>query len=178
MHGIILHGLKQYLVSEYGRETWDEIQEESEIGPKVYLPVETYPDEELFILVRAAAERTGEPPETLLEAFGRDVTGDLLDTYADEVPAEWDALDLVEGAETGVHTALRTRDAGLDPPELVCRRDDETQVTVFYQSDRQLCPVAKGIIQGVGDRYGETLSTTEPECMYDDDPYCRIVVTR
>ncbi|WP_137283527.1 heme NO-binding domain-containing protein [Halorussus salinisoli] len=178
MHGIIFKSLKDFVVTNHGHETWDEIRHEADLEQRVYLPIDTYDDGELVGLVEAATDLTEASIPDLLESFGRFAAGNLLDTYGNVVGDDWDALDLVANAETGIHTVLRAHNPDLDPPELVCRRDGDARITVYYRSPRRLCFVAKGIVLGVADHYGEQLTVTEATCMHDGDDQCELVVRR
>lgn len=178
MHGIIFKSMKDFVVENHGHETWDEVREEASLEQRVYLPIDTYEDDELGRLVTAAAGLTGESIPDLLESYGRFAAAQLVDTYGNVVRDDWDALDLVSNVEDQIHTVLRTHNSDLDPPKLVCRRDGDAQVTVTYASDRRLCFVAKGIVRGVGDHFGERLDVTEETCMHESGDRCEIVVRR
>jgi predicted hydrocarbon binding protein len=49
---------------------------------------------------------------------------------------------------------------------------------VVYASSRRLCPVAVGLVEGVGAEFGESLSVTEERCVHRGDERCELVVTR
>lgn len=178
MHGIIFKSLKDFVVAEYDHDAWDEVRSRAGLDQRVYLPIDTYDDAELVDLVEAVADLTGEPIPDLLESYGRFVAGQLLDTYGNVVREEWDALDLVANAEDRIHAVLREHNPDLSPPTLACRRDDESRVTVFYRSRRRLCFVAKGIVHGVADHHGESVTVTETTCMHEGADYCQLVVRR
>ncbi|MFC4548823.1 MULTISPECIES: heme NO-binding domain-containing protein [Halorussus] len=178
MHGIIFKSLKDYVVANRDHETWDAVRREAGLHQRVYLPIDTYDDDELFELVAAVADLTGAPIPDLLEGYGRFATAQLLDTYGNVVDDDWDALDLVANTEEQIHTVLRMRSADLNPPELDCRRDGDDRVTVTYRSERQLCSVARGIVHGVADHYDEPLSVSETECVHAGGDHCEIVVER
>jgi predicted hydrocarbon binding protein len=175
MHGILFKSLKDFVVERHGREAWEAVQDTADLAGKVYLPIDTYDDDELRRLVDALSDRTGRPVQEVLEAFGRYATARLLETYGSVAGDEGSALDLIANTETRVHAVLRTRDPSFDPPELTCRRDGD-EVTVEYRSDRNLCSVAKGIARGVGDHYDEPVVVTEDACMRDGDEHCELVV--
>jgi predicted hydrocarbon binding protein len=52
------------------------------------------------------------------------------------------------------------------------------EVVVVYQSGRRLCPVAKGIIRGIGAHYDDPLAVSEESCMHEGADVCELVVTR
>ncbi|UPV99477.1 heme NO-binding domain-containing protein [Halorussus gelatinilyticus] len=197
MHGIIFKSLKDFVVRDHGHETWDAVRRAADLDGRVYLPIDTYDDGELIRLAEAVGDETGTPTPDLLEAFGRVAAGQLLDTYGNVVADDWTTLDVVANAEAGIHTVLRAHNPDLDPPELVCRREQgeeagtreegeaseedemsEGRVRVVYRSPRRLCFVAKGIVRGVADHYGEEVQVTEPTCMHEGADHCELVVTR
>jgi hypothetical protein len=61
---------------------------------------------------------------------------------------------------------------------LATDRPAPERVIVVYQSGRRLCPVAKGLVLGVGDHYDEPLSVTENRCMHERADVCELVVER
>ncbi|MWV40278.1 heme NO-binding domain-containing protein [Natrialba sp. INN-245] len=178
MHGIILKTLRDFVVDTYDEETWLEIQREADVDEKVYVPVTVYPDGDVYELVRAAGSLTGESPRTILSEYGRWVVPALLETYDLHIDEEWDALELLANIQR-FHTSLRTRDlTELTTPRVKTEWLDESRVRITYDSDRQLCDIARGAIQGVADHFDETLLVEETTCMFEGDDACRFVVER
>jgi predicted hydrocarbon binding protein len=52
------------------------------------------------------------------------------------------------------------------------------RVLVTYTSERKLCAVAKGIIQGIASHFQERVVIRERECMLKGAPACLISVRR
>ncbi|TYT62490.1 heme NO-binding domain-containing protein [Natrialba swarupiae] len=178
MHGIILKTLRDFVVDTYDEERWLEIQREADVDEKVYVPVTVYPDGDVYELVRAAGSLTGESPRTILSEYGRWVVPALLETYDLHIDEEWDALELLANIQR-FHTSLRTRDlTELTTPRVKTEWLDENRVRITYDSDRQLCDIARGAIQGVADHFDATLLVEETTCMFEGDDACRFVVER
>jgi predicted hydrocarbon binding protein len=177
VHGILYKALKEFVVDQYGRDTWSDVRSEAGVGSKLYLPVNTYEDEELLDLVEATAAVTDRDTTDLLEPFGENIAAHLLDAYGNLVDDDWTALDLVEHTEEHIHTVLRTHNPKLMPPELKCQREEKDRVIVHYQSERNLCRVAIGIVLGVATHYGEEISVSEHKCTRNGDPYCEFIVS-
>jgi hypothetical protein len=179
VHGIVLKGLKDFVVETYDRETWATLRREAGLPGRMYVPVTEYPDEEALALVETASDLTEVPPPELLESFGRYLVAPLVETYGIHVDAEWTGLELVANAETYIHMALRSkRVSTYTPPELESGWRGDDAVSVVYRSDRQLCSLARGILEGVGDYFDEPFDVEEPSCMHDGDEYCELVVRR
>jgi hypothetical protein len=103
-------------------------------------------------LVQAASTLTGIPVQDLLEAFGAALVPGLLRVYGSMVKKSWRTLDLVEHTEGVMHTVVRRRMPGADPPPLSCARPSPSEVVVTYTSGRRLRSLARGIIRGIKPR--------------------------
>jgi predicted hydrocarbon binding protein len=175
MHGVFHKGFKDFVIAEYGDDAWRAAREASGVDRQVYLPVNYYPDEEFISLIDGLSGAVDDSAFTFLEAYGAFLAGRLVDTYGRLVDDDWDALEVVANVEVGVHERLRTHDEDLTPPALECERDGDV-VTVYYRSPRRLCPVARGLVRGVGEEYGTPLDVTERQCVHEGDAECELVV--
>lgn len=178
MHGVFHKGLKDFVVEEYGDDAWANARESSGVDRQVYLAVNYYPDREFISLVEAVGGVVDDSPFDVLESFGRFVAERLLDTYGRVVDDDWDAMDLLEHVESGIHTSLREHNEELSPPELGVSRPTADEVIVVYESPRRLCPIAIGLVYGVADHFDESLSVTEQRCMHEGDGQCELFVER
>jgi len=179
MHGIILNGLKKFVVDSYDHATWEQIRSTASVENTLYVPVTEYPDEHVQELVATASELSDEPAPALLRSFGRYVVPILVQFYGVHIDDGWDGLDLVENVEASIHEALRAKNISeFDPPEIFAERTGPDEVVVYYGSDRELCDVARGILEGVADHYEESWDITERNCMHDGADRCEIRVRR
>jgi hypothetical protein len=177
MHGIIFGELKKLVDTKLGGDTWRELFKDTGLGPKVYMPVTEYPDEEAVALIGAIARRTGKAPRTIMEEFGEFIAPDLLALYRHMVKPEWRTLELLENTEQTIHRVVRLRNPGARPPELRTDREGD-EVLITYSSARRMCGVAVGIVRGLAVHYGEKMEIKELSCMLDDASACRILVKR
>ncbi len=176
MHGVIMVELKKYVTNKFDGETWNALLKKAGLWPRLYVPVAEYPDEEVFSLVSSASEMTGLPANGILEDFGEFISAGLLKMYRPLVKNHWRTLDLIENTERSIHTAIRLKDKQAKPPQLQCRRVNEAEVVVSYNSPRKLCAVARGIAKGVAKHYGESIAVSESTCMHRGDPSCEILI--
>ena len=179
MHGIVLSGLKDFVIEEYDEQAWEDIHEAAGLRKRLYVPVTTYPDEVVLELVDAAAELTGLEVPALLRAFGQFLVPQLLSTYGVHVDREWTGFELIANVETYIHEALRAKSIStFSPPALRTQRLDDRRVAVAYESDRGLCALARGLLEGVADYYDEPLFVEQRRCVHAGAPRCVFVVTR
>lgn len=178
VHGIVLRGFKEFVVGRSDRRTWRDLHEAAGLEPRLYVPLTEYPDETLASLIDAAADRAGADEAALLAAFGRALAPQLLSTFDVHVDEGWSALELIANVEEYIHEALRTkRVSEFAPPTLRSRRLDEERIAVAYESDRRLCPFARGILVGIGDDYDRSLRVGERRCVRDGASRCEFVVS-
>lgn len=178
MHGIVFVGLKEYVRDEYGQEAWDDLIDRVDPDSRLYTPLRDYPDEELEGFIEAAVDVTGKKEDTIVREFGRYVVSIFLDTYDAYVDEEWSALELVANTEEYIHESLRRNHGNqFSPPRLGSGRLSEDTVYIEYRSDRDLCELAKGIVDGIAEAYDADLQVDETQCMRQGYEHCRILVT-
>ncbi|ELY83481.1 Heme NO binding domain-containing protein [Natrinema altunense JCM 12890] len=170
--------MQAFVVDTYGEDAWLAIQEEAAIEETVYVPVTVYPDGDVYEIARTAGALTEQSPRTILTQYGTWVLPALLETYNLHIDDEWDGLELIANIQQ-FHTSLRTRDmTTLTTPRIRSKRLDENRVQIIYDSDRKLCDVARGAIQGVAERFDEELVADERTCMHEGDDACRFDIRR
>jgi predicted hydrocarbon binding protein len=176
MHGIIFSELRKYVDTTLGNGAWTAALADAGLANKLYLPIQEYPDADVFALVSSAARTTGQTIPAILEDFGEFIAPALLGLYRTLVRPEWKTLDLLENTEQTIHSVVRARNPGAKPAELSAVRVSPDMVDLTYTSQRKLCPVAKGIVRGVGKHFGETITIHEVACMHDGADACRMEV--
>lgn len=176
MHGIIFSELQKYVEAKHGPDVWKTLLKEAAIGNRLYVPFQTYPDQEALALVTTASRLTGQPASAILEDFGEFIAPDLMSLYRSLVDPRWKTLDFLERTEETIHRVVRLKNTGAQPPELKVSRAAPDEVIITYTSARRMCGVAKGIARGVAHHYGETVTITESACMLRGHPKCLISV--
>jgi heme-NO-binding protein len=177
MHGTIFAELKKYVTTKFNEQAWEQLLNDSGIGPRIFLAFQNYPDEEALALVAAANQLTGIPVPALLEDFGDFIAPDLIAMYRHLIKPEWRTLDLIEHTEETIHHLVRLSTKGAQPPLLKCSRPNPDQVIITYTSPRKLCALAVGISKGLAKHYGETVDVFQRTCMLQYDPACELVVS-
>jgi hypothetical protein len=178
MHGLIFLQFQKFAQKQGCITDWECLLREAQLSIKSYSPARAYPDEDMLALVSAASRLLNMPTGDVLEAFGEFIAPELIRLYGRLLSPEWKTLDLIENTEKLIHAAVRVGNPGAQPPVLDCIRSTQDEVQIVYSSDRQLCRVAKGIVKGVAQHYGETVHITEDACMLRGDPFCALQVTR
>jgi hypothetical protein len=178
VHGIVFGELKQYVTARLGESAWSELLADAAIGPKLYLAIQEYPDEELGAILQAACRRTGLSAATVLQDFGDFIGPHLMQMYRMYILPEWKTLDVIEHTEERVHKMVRLQHRGARPPYLSTTRRGDDAIVIHYSSARRLCAFAKGIAIGIARHYGETLEIRDLTCMQKGAQTCEILLTR
>ncbi len=179
MHGTIFFELKKYVETKLGgREAWDRLLSEADMGARTYELMADYPDSELIKLTVIASQITQVPIPAILEDFGEFIAPDLLQMYAGVINPAWKTLDVIQHTEDEIHRVVRLHNRYAHPPMLKSIRTSEDEVVIEYGSQRKMCFVAKGIAKGLAKYYQESISISEPSCMHKGDPLCTIVIKR
>jgi hypothetical protein len=176
VHGFIFSELKKYVDKNFGGEAWPALLQEAGLGVRSYEHFHDYPDDEVVALVAAATRMTALPAPDILEGFGEFIAGDLVKAYRPLLDPSWRTLEFLENAESVVHRVVRGRNQKAKPPAISCTRVDDGEVVVTYGSKRKLCALARGIIRGAADHYGDEIEIREETCMLRGDKLCVIGV--
>lgn len=177
MHGIIMKGLKDYVVANYDWTTWRSVQDRADVERRLYAPVARYPDRHGAELAAATRSLTGTDETELQFDVGRHLVPTLMQVYGVHVQGVDSGLDVLANARAVIRESLRRKgveDASL--PAVAGERVDEDAVVVRYEGDH--CAGLRGVAAGLGEYYGEEYAVGERACTHDGDDGCELVVRR
>lgn len=175
MHGFILTQLERFVTTALGSGAWSSVLREADLGDRVYVAVSSYPDHELRDIVVAASRRTGVAVDRVLFDFGRFLAPDLVRNYRHLLDPDWRTLDLLEHADGVVARVAKRGDEAPRAKSFEVRRAERT-ATIVYRSELALCAMARGVVIGLADHYGENVSVREPTCALKGARECTIQV--
>lgn len=176
MHGLIFMTWEKYLAERLGFPFLHSYREHiGESLSAIPLANRLYDDATLLAGVAAASQLSRFPVETLLREYGRyfiinGLTGHLCSYILSNVFSGRDLLLIMRDA----HARLRRTLEGMQPPLFEYVSAASNEVTLLYDSPRQLCTVLLGAIEGAAQRYGETVQIEEQSCMKQGAANCRI----
>jgi hypothetical protein len=162
MYGLVNRGLEELICHKHGTAAWERIKEAAGVDLEVFIRMDAYPDEMTYRLVDAASRLLDIPVERLLHDFGvhwtlytgREGYGSLLDSAGaslHEVLANLDDLHVRVGL---MYPQLR-------PPSFQCTEVSPRSLVLHYHSQREgLTPMVVGLLEGLGQRFGQTLRIT------------------
>ena len=178
MHGSICVILKKFVEQSHGKETWQEILRLAGHDGLVLSPIQSYPDEAVFAIVGATCEHLEVDMQTGLEAVGKFAAPELVRFARGMLHPDWKTFELLANIETLIHRTIRVSNPDAEPATIQAFELSDDEVQVVYSSQRGLCALANGILQGLGDVFDEELKVVENTCAHKGDPFCTFTVTK
>jgi predicted hydrocarbon binding protein len=169
MNGTFFVLMRRLVVSDSGPEAWLHLLREAKLDHCVFTADKSYPDSYAAHLVDTAAEAAGVTRAELLEAFGRFSAPELLREHPELIQPGWNVLECIERTANAAQHVI----AGTD---LVAAHLPDGELVITLTLPLDLCPLAKGVLQGLGDHYGEFVHVTETGCAKDGHPGCTFAV--
>ena len=174
MKGLIFRQLEKMVTTKLGLRAWDTLVERAPLTTRDgFIGSVTYPDADLFALVRAASELTGRPESELLRAFGRFVFPDLARVYAAFLAGTHTSKEFLISVGRVVHVEVAKLHTGAVLPEFDYEDPAPDRLVVLYRSRRRLCDFAAGLIDAVGDHFGEDIAQVHRLCTRQGAEHCR-----
>jgi hypothetical protein len=170
VHGLIFASFRDYLVTEHGAALANEVT----AGEPQYTLSEAYPDEQFLALLERTRVQTGMSQDELLFEFGVfTAEKTFARLYSVLFKASATARDFLQTVETPIHDVVRVALPASRPPQLAVTDHGEDGLEIVYTSPRRICAMLRGLVEGTGRVYGETIEIDEPECMHRGASACR-----
>jgi len=173
MKGIVFNLLEQAVVDKYGEDTWDSLIDAAGVEG-AYTAVGSYPHEEIFAIVKAAADALGADADDLVRWFGRAALPMLAQRYPAFFEGHPDARTFLLTLNDVIHPEVRKLFPGAYAPSFEFDASDPHSLSLTYTSHRGLCSFAEGLVEGSADHYGETVTITQTECSKRGDENCTL----
>ena len=161
MHGIFHVELQHFIESNYGPDVWRAAKKQAGLEDRFYMTVSLYLDSEAFAIAEVVSELTGASKAHLFEDFGKFIAPHLLGMCTSLIDPSWRTAEMLLNTEDIIHKVVRMKNPGAAPPQLKFRRIGDNELLFYYNSPRQMSSVARGIMKGIADHYGETLTIQE-----------------
>jgi hypothetical protein len=171
MKGIVFNLLEELVRRDYGENTWDTLLESAGLEG-AYTSLGSYRDEELIMLVSEAARVLHKPPEAILRWFGRNAMPLLAEKYPAFFTAPTSTRRFLLTLNDIIHPEVRKLYPGAHVPVFDFDSSAPDVLVVGYKSERKLCALAHGFVEGAADHYREELSFVQTQCMHRGDGKC------
>ncbi len=176
MHGSIFTSLKEYIESKHSSQIWNAILERAKLTGKRFIALDTYSDEEMQAILKAASHILKISPNNLLEDFGEFLFPILANIYGIYIDRTWRTFDLLLHTESTMHAVVKRRNPDAEPPKLEITTQAPDELKIIYTSPRKLCFLGKGLIKGIAKHYKERVEIKEYSCMHRKDKSCEMSI--
>jgi hypothetical protein len=173
--GIILNLVEEAVVAEHGEGMWDRLLDRAGVDG-AYTSLGNYPDDELVRLVAAGADLLGVTPVELTLHLGNRALGGLARRYPQYFEPHANTREFLLTLNDVIHPEVRKLHPDSSPPDFWFD-DSDDGLLVHYRSERHLCRLAEGMMQGAGTHYGEVVSISHRSCMDEGDEHCTMSAT-
>ena len=178
MKGIVFNLLEAFVVENWGQETYESLLDGCPVDHGgVYVGPGTYPDVELFAIVKVACKKLDTPAPQVLRAFGAFALPKLIEHGGPLLDGIDDAQSLLSAVHDIIHVEVRKVMPGAKTPHFTYLENEPGRMVLEYRSDRKLCHFLEGLLDGLGTYYGETIEFEHATCMHDGAECCTFELT-
>lgn len=180
MKGIVFSEFIEMVEGEFSPEMADQIIVECssnlESGGS-YTSVGAYDHLELVELVGALSRASGVPVADLVVAFGKYLAGRFATLYPDFFRNVGGTLDFLESVDNHIHKEVLKLYPDAELPRFQTERMGD-RLVMEYSSNRPFAALAKGLIEGSGEYFGEQLTVEEEDLSAGEGNHMRFTVTQ
>ncbi len=160
MYGMVNRAIQDLIVSTAGQQAWLDVKARAELDLEFeqFRDTVVYDDDVTYALVEAASTVLDQPPEALLQAFGRhwilytgrEGWGALLDRAGSDMTNFIKQLD-------NLHARVQLAMPKTCMPQFTAIPNEDGTLTVEYRSRRPgLAPMVVGLLNGLAEHFGES----------------------
>jgi predicted hydrocarbon binding protein len=174
MKGIIFNLLENLIVDKFGDEILEEIYAAAHfsVDAPPFVGPETYPDSDLFAMVTLLSKKTNLPVDDLVYEFGKYMFPVLADTYPVFLDNVNSPLEFLKSVNDIIHVEVKKLFEGANAPIIKVEDVNHKQAKLRYSSERKLCKLVEGLLDGVADYFGQKISYSHQQCMRDGAREC------
>jgi len=175
MKGIVLTTLQKMIEEKMGLSAWDKIVTNNELeSGGSYTAAATYDAKEVFTIVGAISAITGQSADAIVRAFGRFMLKTLATKY-DGFFKDTHLKPFLLSVDRVIHIEVRKLYPGAELPEFsYVDSGDDRKLIMVYRSNRKLCTLAEGLIEGAAEVFGQNVAIVHSECMHRGASCCRL----
>jgi len=175
MKGIIFNLLEDVVIRRHGEAAWEKLLDQACVSG-AYTSLGSYPDGELERLVETAADTLGISPGGCLRWFGRAAMPLLAERYPAFFTGHRTTLPFLISVNEIIHPEVRKIHPGAHCPVFRFEQAADGALRMGYESQRRLCALAEGFIEGAADHFGETVAIEHLRCAAKGDRECLLSI--
>jgi hypothetical protein len=171
MKGVIFNLAEEVVRAAHGEDAWDAVLEGAGLEGS-WTSLGSYPDEHLARVVTSAAALLGQDEQAVLRVLAQGALPMLALRYPHFFQQHADASAFILTLNDVIHPEVLKLYPGATPPTFSFDRLDATSLTLTYASERRLCALAEGFVQGAAAYYHQTVAVSQSSCMLNGDTHC------
>lgn len=175
MLNVYLSGLQGFIVERFGQRVWDEVVPEDLNSRFQYAKPEGCLTGELLSIFGLLADYVGQPSTELIKEFGCYLFPQLLDFMPEARQDDMSFRSFMISVGRVIHKDVQRLYPEVQVPKIDFIQQ-ANQLTMFYRSERKLCYLAEGLIEGAADFFHAEIELSHPICMHHGAAYCEIVI--
>ncbi len=177
MKGLVFNLLENQILADHGEHAWERILRDAGVDD-AYQTHADYPAEDLLLLLDAAEPYTRRGGREAQRWFGRRAFHQLAAEFHHLFKPHDSTVAFARAINDTIHPEVRKHYPGAEVPTFdVEEHPPGGDLRLRYESYRGLCSFAEGLIEGVGNLYGEKVTIQQPRCVHEKDPHCDLVIT-
>ncbi|MCA9047337.1 MAG: heme NO-binding domain-containing protein [Planctomycetaceae bacterium] len=172
MKGIVFTLFSELVEQTFGPAAWDRLLL-STGDSGIYTAAASYPDESINRLVGALSKQSGLATAKLIRTFGRFMLHGFVQQYPSFFPDGQNAKQLLMSVDGIIHVEVKKLFPDAVLPRFEYEDPAPDRLVMTYRSERGLCALAEGLIDGAGEHFGETITHRQTSCVHLGSDHCR-----
>lgn len=142
----------------------------------IYTSAATYPDEEALALIGEICRRREMEPGALLFEFGKFMFPKFHDAYPELIDNYDGLIPFLLTIHDTIHVEVRKLYPDAKVPQFEYAEPAPDSLTMFYRSDRKMCHLAEGLIEGAAIHFNTSFELSHETCMHRGSDHCELTV--
>ena len=177
MKGMVFTELVEFVEEQFGFDVADAMLEASMLEHKgAYTQAGNYPFEELGAIVMKLSQITGVDAQELIEGYGRHLFGRIVALYPPMTRNFSSSIPFIAQVETFIHPEVKKLYPDADLPTFDVISENEKELVIDYISTKPLVALARGLMHGSADYFGEAIEVTHAILPSDSGTKARFTV--
>jgi hypothetical protein len=173
MKGIMFNALENFISTQYGEETLEEIMEKSKLITQApFVGPGTYPDEDFQAIISETVNTLSLDKGELMRTFGRFTFTEFRTRFPQFLQSFDHPAAFLKTVESIIHVEVRKLMEDAYLPTFQYKEPAERELIITYFSKRKMYKLMEGIIEGVAEHFGIGIHQTQVIYQKEGQEYC------